>query len=47
VSPSFAGGAAPTPPQPDDDSVRIHGLAPSGQLNDVQIKATWRSADGA
>ncbi|RMH30358.1 MAG: hypothetical protein D6692_02295, partial [Planctomycetota bacterium] len=47
VSPSFAGGGAPTPPGPSDATVRIHGLAPSGQLNDVQIKATWRSADGA
>ncbi|RMH30354.1 MAG: hypothetical protein D6692_02300, partial [Planctomycetota bacterium] len=27
--------------------MRIRGLAPSGQLNDVQIKATWTSADGA
>ncbi|RMH30111.1 MAG: hypothetical protein D6692_02575, partial [Planctomycetota bacterium] len=27
--------------------MRIHGLTASEQLNDVQIKATWRSADGA
>ncbi|RMH23600.1 MAG: HEAT repeat domain-containing protein, partial [Planctomycetota bacterium] len=47
VSPSFAGGGAPTPPGTDDDSVRILGLAPSAALNDVQIKATWRSADGS
>ena len=46
VSPSFAGGGAPTPPGTDDDSVRILGVAPSAALNDVKIKATWRSADG-
>ena len=47
VSPSFAGGGAPTPPGTDDDTVRILGSAPSATLNDVQIKATWTSADGA
>jgi len=47
VSPSFAGGGAPTPPGPSDATVRIHGLTASEQLNDVQIKATWTAADGA
>jgi len=46
VSPSFTGVGAPTPPGPNDDTVRILGSAPSATLNDAQIKATWRSADG-